>query len=68
MPELEKTDATGAPQVEVGSGHSTATSQEHVRKPWHRRAVDEAQWLFTTREGLVGDYEWVPCHVGRRAY
>lgn len=31
----------------------------HAEGNWFRRAKEEATFMFTTREGLIGDYESV---------
>lgn len=31
----------------------------HAEGSWLRRAVEEVRFMFTTREGLIGDYESV---------
>lgn len=31
----------------------------HAEGSWLRRAIEEVRFMFTTREGLIGDYESV---------
>lgn len=54
----EKTDEKHPSSTAVES--YTPQGNPHAEGSWFLRAKEEARWLFTTRDGLLGDYESVP--------
>jgi hypothetical protein len=50
----EKATAVGVPDPVPST---SSDSRTHVGGTWFSGAIEEAKFLLTTREGLIGDYE-----------
>jgi hypothetical protein len=69
-PEEEKppttiTESTSSDTLPAAPG-SISQGMKGELQSWFRDAVAEARWLFTTKEGLIGNYEFVLPNMFRR--